>query len=350
MSKLKRLNNWRRAILLSITQPVGRTNSGKQLPAIDPQAVTKVLICRPNHRLGNQLLTTPLVQEVLDTFPNATVDFFVKGGVVPVLYTNYDRIGRFISLPKKHFKQLLKYLGAWVSLRKKRYDLVINVIETSSSGRLSTKFTRSKYKLFGGNDEQQAELNPDFKHNAKRPVYRLRHALSQWGIPERQEPVPYMNIRLSEKEIETGKQNMEGLVNDPSLKTICLYTFATGAKCYDQTWWLPFLEALRTNFPTYNFLEILPVENVSSIDFKEPALYSKNIREMAAVMANTSVLITADCGVMHLASAAQVPIVALFSVTQPEIYGPYNPPSVSLKTEGLQVDEIITTVKNILNR
>ena len=143
---------------------------------------------------------------------------------------------------------------------------------------------------------------------------------------------------------------MEGLVSNPSLKTISLYTFATGAKCYDQSWWLPFLEALRANFPTYNFLEILPVENVSSIDFTEPAFYSRNIREMAAVMANTDVLITADCGVMHLASAAQVPIVALFSVTKPEIYGPYNPPSVSLSTEDLQVDEIITAVKEILNR
>ena len=101
MSKLKRLNNWRRAILLSLTQPVGRNTSEKKLPSIDPQAVSNVLICRPNHRLGNQLLTTPLVQEVLATFPNATVDLFVKGGVVPVLYINYERIGQFIALPKK---------------------------------------------------------------------------------------------------------------------------------------------------------------------------------------------------------------------------------------------------------
>lgn len=326
MSKFERLNNWRRAILLNLTQPVGRTTSGEKLPIIDPQAVTKVLICRPNHRLGNQLLTTPLVQEVLATFPNATIDLFVKGGVVPSLYTNYERIGQFIALPKKHFKQLFKYLGAWISLRKKRYDLVINVIETSSSGRLSTKFARSRYKLFGGNDEHIAGLYPDFQHNAKRPVYRLRHALSQWGIPVRQVPAPYLNIELSSKELDAGKQIVEGLVSNPTLKTISLYTFATGAKCYDQSWWLLFLEALRTNFPTNNFLEILPVENVSSIDFTEPAFYSRNIREMAAVMANTAVLITADCGVMHLASAAQVPIVALFSVTQPEIYGPYNPP------------------------
>jgi len=347
MSKLKRLNSWRRSILKTLTQPVGRSNSTKQLSPINPLEVINVLICRPNHRLGNQLLTTPLVQEVLATFPNATIDFFVKGGVVPILYTNYDRIGRFIALPKKHFKQLLTYLRAWISLRKKRYDLVINVVSTSSSGRLSTKMARSSYKVFGENDEAIAGNYPDFQHIAKRPVYRLRHALSQWGIPERQTPVPCLNIQLGKDELAVGKQKLDALVKDPSAKTISLYTFATGAKCYDQSWWLPFLEALRTNFPAYNFLEILPVENVSSIDFNEPSLYSRDIREMAAVMANTAVLITADCGVMHLASSAQVPIVGLFSVTRPDTYGPYNPPSVSLKTEGLQVEEIINAVRNM---
>lgn len=348
MSKLKRLNTWRRTLLKAITRPVGQSNSGKQLPPIHPSTISSVLICRPNHRLGNQLLTTPVVQEILATFPNATVDFFVKGGVVPILYINYERIGRFIALPKKHFKQPLKYLGAWIALRKKRYDLVINVVSTSSSGRLSTKLARSRYKVFGENDDAIAGRYPDFRHIAKRPVYRLRNALSQWGMPELQAPVPCLDIRLSTEELTVGKQKLDALVNDPSLKTISLYTFATGAKCYDQSWWLPFLDALKLNFPAYNFLEILPVENVSSIDFHEPSLYSKDIREMAAVMANTSLLITADCGVMHLASAAKVPIVALFSVTHPDTYGPYNAPSVSLKTEGLRVEEIIQTVKQLL--
>ncbi len=347
MTLLRRLNSWRRATMKSITRPVGRPSSGKQLPPINPLAVRHVLICRPNHRLGNQLLTTPLVQEVLATFPNATLDFFVKGGVVPVLYKNYERIGRFIALPKQHFKHLFAYLATWISLERKHYDLVINVVSTSSSGRISTKIARSSYKIFGEKEDQIAGLYPDFKHIAKRPVYRLRHALSQWGIPESTAPVPCLNIKLSDEERTAGKQLMDKLVTNPSAPTICLYTFATGAKCYGSDWWLPFLDTLKETFPAYNVLEILPVEHVSSIDFKEPSLYSKDVREMAAVMANASVLITADCGVMHLASAAGTPIVALFSITQPEIYGPYNAPSVSLKTDNLGVEEIIDAVRKI---
>jgi len=43
---------------------------------INKTIVQSVLICRPNHRLGNQLLITPIVQEVIDVFPEAKIDLF----------------------------------------------------------------------------------------------------------------------------------------------------------------------------------------------------------------------------------------------------------------------------------
>ena len=33
--------------------------------------IKRILICRPNHRLGNLLLLTPLLQEVIETFLRA---------------------------------------------------------------------------------------------------------------------------------------------------------------------------------------------------------------------------------------------------------------------------------------
>jgi hypothetical protein len=44
----------------------------------------KILICRPNPRLGNQLLITPLLQEVITTFPECEIDLFVNGGLAPL--------------------------------------------------------------------------------------------------------------------------------------------------------------------------------------------------------------------------------------------------------------------------
>jgi ADP-heptose:LPS heptosyltransferase len=41
-------------------------------------------------------------------------------------------------------------------------------------------------------------------------------------------------------------------------------------------------------------------ENVSQIAFKSPTFYSKDIREIGAVIANTEIFIGADSGIMHL--------------------------------------------------
>lgn len=349
MSTLSAINRFRRSIMKAATSSIAHaTLSGNQTP-LDPSSVKRVLISRPNHRLGNMLLITPLVQDVQRVFPNATIDFFVKGGVAPILFQGYERIGRFISLPRKHFKQLGLYLKGWLALRACRYDLVINTVNYSSSGRLSTMFARSKRKLFGDEGQERLPDNPDWTHIAKTPVYRFRYALSVWGISTDSTPMPSLNLKLSETELAEGLKRLNTLIPDPSRRTICLYTFATGAKSYTADWWLPFLASLKASFPSYNILEILPVENVSSIGFNEPSFYSRDVREMAAVMSHAAVLITADCGIMHLASAAQTPIVALFSVTDPVIYGPYNAGSISLQTEGLEKEAILEAVKTLVH-
>jgi ADP-heptose:LPS heptosyltransferase len=66
-----------------------------------------------------------------------------------------------------------------------------------------------------------------------------------------------------------------------------------------------FYDRLKAEYPNYNIIEVLPVENVSQIGFKAPTFYSKDVREIGALMANTEVFIGGDSGIMHLASASK---------------------------------------------
>ncbi|MCX6307662.1 MAG: lipopolysaccharide heptosyltransferase family protein, partial [Bacteroidia bacterium] len=129
----------------------------------------------------------------------------------------------------------------------------------------------------------------------------------------------------------------------------CLYTFATGAKCYTQSWWNAFYEELKIRFSDYTILEILPVENISMIAFKAHSFYSTDIRQMAAVMANTAVFVGADCGIMHLASAAPTPTFGFFSVTNPLCYAPYNKGSKAFITTELKNETIFGELERLLN-
>jgi len=310
---------------------------------INKTIVQSVLICRPNHRLGNQLLITPIVQEVIDVFPEAKIDLFLKGNIGHVIFKNYPQVNNILSLPRKPLKEPLKYIKVWLSVRSRKYDFVINVVKGSSSGKISTRLSNSKQKVY---DSYENNIQ-DTIHIAKSPVYCFRKHLKKIGFTTRQENVPTLNIKLSPSEILNGQKLLEKLV-EKNKKTISIFTYATDDKCHPESWWLPFYNKLQKAFPDYNIIEILPVENVSQIQFKAPTLYSKDIREMAALIANTKVFIGADGGVMHLASAAQIPTVGLFSRANQQEYAPYGNNSLAINTNHVNIDGCIRAIQNIL--
>ena len=69
--------------------------------------VKKIIIIRPNHRLGNNLLLTPLVNEVIEIFPNAEIHLFLMGNIGDIVFENYKDVTKIIKLPRKPFKNIL---------------------------------------------------------------------------------------------------------------------------------------------------------------------------------------------------------------------------------------------------
>ncbi|MBK1894815.1 glycosyltransferase family 9 protein [Chryseobacterium paridis] len=342
----KQLNAIRRRIMRSLTKNIGKSNSiikqGKEV------TIKRILISRPNHRLGNLLLLSPIVQEVIDTFPNAKIDLFVKGTISPIIFKNYENIDRIIQLPKKPFSNLLKYIKGWFTLRWNKYDLVINTSHSSSSGKLSTQLANGDYKFFNEwNDELHLQY-PDYPHAAKNAIYNLRRFLTHLGFQENADKMPDLNIKLDKNEIETGKIKLSEIIKNDK-KTICLFTNATGDKCYSRDWWISFHEKLQSEFPDYNIVELLPVENISRLDFKIPSFYSTDIREMGSFIANTDLFIAADNGVMHLSSASGTPTIGLFMVTDENAYKPYNDKSFSINTNHVNELQIRDLIKAALN-
>lgn len=182
---------------------------------------------------------------------------------------------------------------------------------------------------------------------AKRPIYDFRNYLKMIRVNETKNKIPSLDIKLSTAEITEGKKILHNLVN-PNKKTICLFSYGTGAKCYSETWWLELYTRLKLEYSNYNIIEVLPVENISQIGFKEPTFYSREIREIGAVIANSVIFIGADSGIMHLASAVNTPTLGLFSVTNLQMYKPYNTGSQGIDTNKLNTDDIIKEINKIL--
>lgn len=345
MTALKKLNQARRWTMHQLTKHVGGVNCLSAEALQEKNSVHKILVSRPNHRLGNLLLITPLLQELEDKFPNSKIDVFLKGGLGPIVLKEYKNINEIIALPKNHFQHFPTYLSTWIKLRKKKYDLVINAIPQSSSGRLSTQFCKARYKLYGDQDKQQEAIRAAERHIAKLPVYCFRQALGKQASFIKE--VPTLDMKLSEAEITAGKELLAKM-NPSSQKTIAIFTYATGEKCHSKAWWNVFYQALKKTFPDYFILEILPKEKTSQIDFKSATYYSQDLREMCSLLANTAGFIGADSGIMHLAVASKTPVMGLFCVTDLNKYQPYGRKNIAVDTTQVNIPEIISLFQQIL--
>lgn len=347
MNFQKNVNNLSGAFVPDITEQV-ENSACLQNTSNAKHEINRILICRPNHKLGNLLLLTPLLQEVAEIFPDCKIDLFVKGNLSRILFKNHENINRIIQLPKRPFQHLINYVYTWTQIKKYQYEMVINVDQSSSSGRLSVRLSNSRHKILGEVDEVLKSKFPDYEHHAKFPIYNFRNYLKKIGLAEIDKPIATLNLKLDLFELSSGKEILNRLVPSEK-KTICLFTYATGNKCYSESWWNDFYDRLRIELPHFNFIEVLPIQNVSKLSFKVPTFYSRDIRQIGSVMANTHLFIGADSGMMHLASAAHVPTVGLFSVTDQTRYEPYNNNSIGIDTNFSDTEKCVQTVAAVLD-
>lgn len=226
MTTLERINKFRRILTHGLTKNIGSSQKNHKIDLSQKIEIDRVLISRPNHRLGNLLLITPIVQDVIMTFPDCKIDLFVKGGLTPIIFENYKNINHIIELPKKPFKNLIEYFKVWVKIKQQKYDIVINVDKNSSSGRLSAQFADAKYKFFGELDEDMQLAHDDYEHIAKYPIYEFRSFLTKLGFPKNDNPIPSLDLKLNSSELNHGKKIIQELVKNDK-KTICIFTYAT---------------------------------------------------------------------------------------------------------------------------
>jgi ADP-heptose:LPS heptosyltransferase len=81
----------------------------KQLcgPGLLPvRGIHRVLVCRPNHRLGNTVLITPLLAEIEALYPGAEIDVVSGGNVGEQLFVERFHVRRVYSLPRKVARHL----------------------------------------------------------------------------------------------------------------------------------------------------------------------------------------------------------------------------------------------------
>ena len=313
-----------------------------QLPT---RGIHRVLICRPNHRLGNAVLISPLLAEVEALYPGAEIDLVSGGEAARMLFANRFQVRQVFCLPRKIARHVWQTIALLLQLRRDPYDLAIDACPGSQSGRLLLGVVRARFKL--GFPDPQA--NPDSlwhslswpDHLAHRSVFLLRTAYAE----KVDRPCEMLNLRLADDERQQAGKALGavlGGMQQPAAgrPVVGIFANATGAKRYGGTWWKEFVDALLVSQPNVLIVDVVAEHGQTQLGGEFASYYTRDLRRLASMIANMDGFISADCGVMHLAVASGTPTIGLFSVTSSSKYRPYGRSNTAIDTGSMSAAQV----------
>jgi heptosyltransferase-3 len=322
--------------------------------------INSILIIRPNFRLGNALISTPVIDALRERFPSARIDYLATDKTLPLL--QHRPVDHFYCLSRKAILRPWLCVALLRCLRAKRYDLAVQVSAGSTTGFIATRFIRARYSMGASKGKQrwysiEAEGNAahtyDAVVNLARPlgVNCRNRPLLQLTPLERHQAVTHLSELLMTK---AGSHGDEGFV--------ALFVGGHQNKRWPLTFWLGLLDALEPLERRY-IVFLGPEEFRFSQALQQRLSTSKNgtlchprpIREFAAMLARADVLVTPDSGPMHLAAALDVPTISLVRVQGSLAFIPREPydimlwqPDISMVLSAIQsISSVMTSIPDL---
>ena len=325
----------RRTLGIALARLIGPRHYATTLPLDD---VATVLICRINGRIGNTMFLTPAIRYLHELLPRASIDLVLAHPEAKNLLSALPGVRRVITFPHKTPQMIGRYLAALRTMRACRYDIAIDPIPESTSGRIVLTLCRARYRLGFAGGTQWAPLThavpepPDVgtMHQAVRPVYLLSRI---FGAPYESHSVRLW-LPLREFEIAAGRRSIAQVTaSDPSQTNANAFGFfahAASLKLIDRAWWLAFWEAFLALEPQALPVEFLPSPERAPVNEDFACLHVPSLRGLTAAIAATRMFISTDTGPMHLASSTAVPTVALFHASDPDLFRPLKPTDLAI--------------------
>ena len=325
-------------------------------PALRYASAT-ILVCRPNTRLGNTLLMTPLVEEIEATLPAARVEILTACPAAHEVFREFPSVARVHQLPFRGARHPVRHLLTLLGVRRQRYDILIDPCPNSWTARFLARHLPGHLKLGFETAHRNAgiDITVPFAsapvHMGDYPVYLLRRGLLGLDEGAAGAAAPKLTLRLTPAERLLGRGEIETVLaaGSGSGPVVAVAAHATGAKRFDVDWWRRMIASLRTRVPTVRVIEIRPPNGVAALP-ELLAYCSRRVRHVAAVLEAADCFVCADSGLMHLGAATDATTVGLFKVTEPRLYTPRRGASCALAASDDAPEPVSERVAQLLAR
>lgn len=339
-------NRLRRHVAACCRRLLAATERQLCLPGKLPgRGIHRVLVCCPGHCLENALLISPLLAEIEALYPGAKIDVVGCGNACVQLFANRVRVRRIYSVLRMIARHPWATTVLLRQLRRDTYDLAVDPGIAPQSGRLLLALAKARFKLGYPDDRGPAapawyELHPP-EHLAQRSVFLLRAAYG--GKVSR--PYPPLNLHLPKAETDRARETLDAILSgmEPSSHpriVVGIFTDPAGANRYRSDWWEQFVDNLVAELPDVCIVDLVAEHGESQLDKRVASYYTRDPRQLAAMISCMDAFISTHCGVMHLATATGTPTMGLFSRTSSAKYGPCGLQHEAIETGNLSAADV----------
>lgn len=294
-------------------------------------ALKKILIIQTAF-LGDVILSTPLIEKVRSLFPDATIDFLVRKGNESILW-HHPYLHKVLVWDKKNgkYKNLFALLQ---EIRSEKYDLAINPQRFAATGFL-TAFSKAKTTTGFNKNPFSCFFTYSNKHSIQTPQDQPLHEcdrnlqlISFLGGKEHYHPRLY-----------PSPADFEDTTPYKQCPYICIAPASVWfTKQYPAEKWIDFINAVPQK---YRIFLLGGPEDKALCDGIVQKSLNKNITVLAgklsilktaALMRDATMNFVNDSGPMHMASAVNAPVTAIFCSTIPAFgFGPLSEKSYTVE-------------------
>ena len=315
----------------------------------------KVLIVKTSS-MGDVIHTFPAVEDARRNRPDVSFDWCVEEAFAGIVAL-HPAIGKIHTVAIRRWRKALLDRGTWHealglrhTLRTCRYDLVIDAQGLLKSALVAKQaaapiagFDRSSAR------EPSASLFYDRRYAVPRDLHAIERTRRLFGL--------VLDYAPDFSTLASGIQPPPGGLTGISGKTAFLLH---GTSREDKKWpvgdWIEtarlLVERKMTPVTTWsNASEKTVAEAIAKAVPQTVVVPKSPLAEIAAIIGRSTLVIGADTGLTHLASAFGLPTVAIFLATEPGLTGPrglYSSTLLAASGSRIAPDEVMVEAERLV--
>lgn len=300
---------------------------------------SRILVIAPNW-IGDAVMAQPLLQLLKRDHPDAAIDVLAPAWVAPVLRAMVE-VDTVLETPFKHGSLQLRERWRYAKILRQRGYVAAYVLPNTLKFALLPWMAGIKKRVGYKGESRYGLIN--VMHHDSKPVPR---AMVAFYAALASSPAKDLALSFPKPRLEIKPQQIETVLRDMGLSAnrllICL---APGAEFGNAKRWpvSHFAGLAKTILQTHPDAQIVLLGSPKDIDVCEqikiacPAIFQfagkTQLDQALALIAASDALVSNDSGLLHIASALNRPVIAIYGPTDPLHAPPFSDVAYSLSLQ-----------------